>query len=101
MSVLRSGLCLCFFVALAACRREPPPEIKHYSMHGQIIRLDEKDKLATIKHDKIEGWMGAMTMDYPIKNDKDFSALHEGDKIDATVDVQGLDYSLSDIHTSK
>ncbi len=101
MSVLRSGLCLCFFVALASCHREAPPEVKHYSMHGQIVHLDEKDKLATIKHDKIEGWMGAMTMDYPIKNDKDFSALHEGDKIDATVDVQGLDYSLSDIRTSK
>jgi Cu/Ag efflux protein CusF len=44
--------------------------------------------------------MGDMTMDYPIK-EKDFSTLHEGDKIDATVDVQGLDYSLSNIHTSK
>jgi Cu/Ag efflux protein CusF len=87
-------------VALTACHREPAPEVKHFSMHGQIIRLDEKDKLATIKHDKIEGWMGAMTMDYPIK-EKDFSTLHEGDKIDATVDVQGLDYSLSNIHTSK
>ena len=35
----------------------------------------------------------------PASVHKDFSALHEGDKIDATVDVQGLDYSLSDIHT--
>jgi Cu/Ag efflux protein CusF len=100
MSLLQAGACLCVFVTLTACRREPTPEVKHYSMHGQIIRLDEKDKLATIKHDKIEGWMGAMTMDYPIK-EKDFSTLHEGDKIDATVDVQGLDYSLSNIHTSK
>jgi Cu/Ag efflux protein CusF len=100
MSLLRAGGCLCILVALAACHSEPAPKVKHYSMHGQIIRLDEKDKLATIKHDKIEGWMGAMTMDYPIK-EKDFSNLHEGDKIDATVDVQGLDYSLSNIHTSK
>jgi Cu/Ag efflux protein CusF len=92
--------CLCFVLGIAACHKEAAPEVKHYSMHGQIIRLDEKDKLATIKHDKIEGWMGAMTMDYPIK-EKDFSNLHEGDKIDATVDVQGLDYSLSDIRTSK
>lgn len=100
MGRLRFPACLCFVLALAACHREAPPEVKHYTMHGQIVHLDEKDKLATIKHDKIEGWMGAMTMDYPIKA-KDFSSLHEGDKIDATVDVQGLDYSLSDIHTSK
>jgi Cu/Ag efflux protein CusF len=100
MDRLGFAACFCFIVALAACHREPSPQVKHYSMHGQIIRLDEKDKLATIKHDKIEGWMGAMTMDYPIK-EKDFSTLHQGEKIDATVDVQGLDYSLSDIHVSK
>ena len=101
MGRLRFPASLCFVLALAACHHEAPPDVKHYTLHGQIVRLDEKDKLATIKHDKIEGWMGAMTMDYPIKNDKDFSGLREGDKIDATVDVQGLDYSLSDIRTSK
>jgi Cu/Ag efflux protein CusF len=101
MGRLRFPACLCFVLALTACSRPTPPEMKHYSMHGVIVRLDEKDKLATIKHDKIEGWMGAMTMDYPIKNEKDFSALREGEMVDGTVEVQGLDYWVSDIHASK
>ena len=70
-------------VMLAGCSRQSAPveEVKHYSIHGQIVRLDEKDKLATIKHQKIEGFMGAMTMDFPVRDDKEFSSLHEGDKI--------------------
>jgi protein SCO1/2 len=89
------GLCL----TVGACSREKTPpaeEVKHYTIHGQIVRLDAKDKLATIKHQKIEGWMGAMTMDFPVRDEKEFSALHEGDKIDGTVFVQGLDYWVGD-----
>jgi Cu/Ag efflux protein CusF len=95
----RLGALLGFCLTIAACTREPAPEVKRYAIHGQIVRLDGKDKLATIKHQKIEGWMGAMTMDFPVKDDKEFSALHEGDKIDATVFVQGLDYWVGDVHT--
>jgi len=100
MGTPRFATLLCLGVILTACSREPVPEVKHYTIHGQIVRLDAKDKLATIKHQKIEGWMGAMTMDFPVRDEKDFSALHEGDKIDATVFVQGLDYWVGDVHTS-
>ena len=99
MAFPRFGAFLSFCLLLAACSREPAPEVKHYTIHGQIVGLDVKDKLATIKHQKIEGWMGAMTMDFPVKDAKDFAALHEGDKIDATVFVQGLDYWVGDVHT--
>jgi Cu/Ag efflux protein CusF len=97
MGTPRSGWLLCL-LTLVACHREPAPEVKHYAIHGQIVQLDSKDRLATIKHQKIEGWMGAMTMDFPVKDDKDFSALHQGDTIDATVFVQGLDYWVGDVH---
>jgi Cu/Ag efflux protein CusF len=102
MGTLRFGTLLCLCGMLAACSRAPVPaeEVKHYTIHGQIVRLDAKDKLATIKHQKIEGWMGAMTMDFPVRDEKDFSALHEGDRIDATVFVQGLDYWVGDVHTA-
>ena len=46
----------------------------------------------------IEGWMGAMTMDYPIRTKEDFAKLHPGDRIDGTVYVQDEDYSVGDIH---
>jgi Cu/Ag efflux protein CusF len=90
---------LCCLI-LTGCSRPAAPaeEVKHYAIHGQVVRLDGKDKLATIKHQKIEGFMGAMTMDFPVRDDKEFSSLHEGDKIDGTVFVQGLDYWVGDIH---
>ena len=99
MASPRFGAFLVICLLLGACSREPAPEVKHYTIHGQIVGLDAKDKLATIKHQKIEGWMGAMTMDFPVREEKEFSALHEGEKIDGTVFVQGLDYWVGDIHT--
>ena len=95
-------LVLC--VALAGCtpsatKTETKQEaLKRYDLHGEILELDSKDKLATIKHSKIGDWMGAMTMAFPIKEEKEFSALQVGEKIDATVFVQGLDYWVADIH---
>ncbi len=94
-----AGASIYFCLIICACGSKPAEEVKHYSIHGQIVRLDAKDKLATIKHQKIEGWMGAMTMDFPVRDDKEFSALREGEKIDATVFVQGLDYWVGDVHT--
>jgi Cu/Ag efflux protein CusF len=99
MGTPRFGVLLGLCLMLGACSHESPPapEVKQYSIHGQIVRLDGKDKLATIKHQKIEGWMGAMTMDFPVKDEKEFSALHEGETIDATVFVQGLEYWVGGI----
>jgi Cu/Ag efflux protein CusF len=90
-------------MGLTGCAKEAPkqPEVKHYDLHGEVLELDTKDHLAKIKHEKIGDWMGAMTMDFPIKEDSEFSALKVGQKIDATVSVQGLDYWVSGIHPQK
>lgn len=84
---------------MAACSRPTAPaeQVKHYALHGQIVRLDSKDKLATIKHQKIGDWMGAMTMDFPVRDEKEFSQLREGETIDGTVFVQGMDYWVGEI----
>jgi Cu/Ag efflux protein CusF len=83
----------------AACSRESSPkEPEHqYQMEGIVVRLDAKLQTATIKHGPIKGWMEAMTMEYPVPSKSDFAKLHEGDKITATVDVSGSDYSLSHV----
>ena len=52
---------------------------------------------AVIKHDTIEGWMEAMTMEFPVRDKAEFAKLGEGKRIRATVHVQDLDYWLSDI----
>ena len=87
---------------LAACGK-PATEtkaepVRKYDLHGEVLRLDSKDNLATIKHEKIGDWMGAMTMEYSVKPDAEFQKLHVGDKIQATVVVEGdIKYYVTDI----
>jgi Cu/Ag efflux protein CusF len=84
--------------ALIGCNRGPAPSkqsnepLRQYSMRGSVLRLDPQGQIATIKNEKIEGWMESMTMDFPVKDQADFAKLHPGDTIRATVFVQGLEY---------
>ena len=75
--------------------------IKRYPMHGKIISVNAADKSARIDAGPIGDWMGAMTMDYPIRDAAELSKLTAGSTIDATVFVQGDDSWVGDIKTSK
>src|SRR5258708_17004569 len=84
------------FLALAGCQRNPAPKpVAEYQMRGEVVRLDPTGQLATVKHGKIEGWMEAMTMEYPIKDKQEFARLKVGEKIQAKISVQGTDYRIS------
>ncbi len=95
-------------LALTACTKSEPvaekqlkstssEPVKKYELHGVVSRVDPKDKIATIKHGAIGDWMGAMTMDFPVKDDADFAKLEPGKQVDATVYVQGLNYWVGDV----
>jgi len=87
----------------AACggKREPKfdygePKQK-YQLRGKVLRLRPEARVASIAHEKIEGWMEAMTMEFPVPREEDFSRLKEGAVIRATVNVNDLNYWLTDI----
>lgn len=100
-------------LALTACSKSEPvaekitprtetPEkqesLKKYDLRGEVIRVDPHGQIATIKHQPIGDWMGAMTMDFPVKSEADFAKLTPGKQVEATVNVQdGLEYWLSDV----
>jgi protein SCO1/2 len=96
-------IALCFLVCLCTCKNAsqtehaPTGPIERYQLHGQIVQLDSANYIARIKHQKIEGWMEAMTMEFPVKDQTEFQALHTGDEIAATVFVQGTQYWIGDI----
>jgi protein SCO1/2 len=85
--------------ALVGCSQTPPPkaEAKEYKASGEILALDPTAQTAKLKANKIEGWMEAMTMDFPVKDKQEFGKLRVGETISGKVTVQGTDYWLSAI----
>jgi protein SCO1/2 len=85
-------------LALAGCSQAPPPAaLKEYRVTGEVVTLDPAAQTASLKAGKIEGWMEAMTMDFPIKDKQEFEKLKVGTTIHAKVSVQGTEYWLSGI----
>jgi Cu/Ag efflux protein CusF len=78
---------------LAACAAAP--QAKRYAMEGDVKALDPAKQTATIDAGKIGDWMDAMTMEYPVKPDAEFSKLKVGDHIKATVVVDGEKYYVT------
>ena len=70
---------------------------QHYQLHGKILRLRPENRIAVIQHEKIEGWMEAMTMDFPIPSLAEYSKLREGMVIRATVNVNESYFWLTEI----
>ena len=68
--------------------------MRRYTLHGKVKSVDIANKTANIYNEKIEGWMDAMTMEYPVP---DPTKLHAGDSITATVVVNDLNYTLENI----
>src|SRR5687768_6730229 len=96
----RRGLLAAVFApALAACRktRSETAPIREYRLRGHVVRLDTGQRIATIKHQKIEGWMDAMTMDFPVREDRDLKALSQARAIVATVYVQDLEFWIAGV----
>jgi Cu/Ag efflux protein CusF len=80
---------------LAGCAHKAAE--KRYPMQGQIVALDASVHTATIAAGKIDGWMDAMTMEYPVKPDAEFQKLRVGDRIEATVVVGDPAYYVTEI----
>jgi Cu/Ag efflux protein CusF len=103
----RSLAVLLLTAVLGGCNRAPSAlkesnePVKQYALRGSVLRLDADGHIATIKNEKIEGWMEPMAMDFPVKDQADFDKLHAGDTIRATVFVQGLQYWVGNVQPEK
>ena len=103
---MRTCTAMALFVILAGCQQTTAVKeeakdqpVRQYPLHGEVLRLDAQGKIAAIKHEAIGDWMGPMTMEFPVKDAKEFETLRAGEKINATVFVQGdTDYWVGQIH---
>ena len=101
----RRGLVIALAAAagLGGCSRRREPSFEYgepkqrYQLHGVVLRLRAENRMAIIRHEKIEGWMEAMTMEFPVPDPADFAKLKEKSAIHATVCVNDLYFWLRDI----
>ena len=75
-------------------------EAKRYSLKGTVVAVDKAKKKATVKHEEIAGYMGAMTMDFPIREDWVWEDLNPGANIFAELVVDADSYWLEKISIS-
>ena len=62
-------------------------EAKRYQLKGKVVSVDRAQKRATIDHEAVEGYMDAMTMQFPIHEDWVWDDLIPGSEIRAELVV--------------
>jgi Cu/Ag efflux protein CusF len=94
--VLRTFILSISLLALFGCQQQKPAKL--YTVRGVIVKVDPAGKSAGIDAEKIDDWMEAMTMDYPVHDSKVLEGLKPGDHITATVHVpEDLNYWIDDV----
>ncbi len=77
--------------------RTASTEAKRYSLKGKVVAVDKAKKKATIDHEEIPGYMDAMTMDFPIREDWVWEDLNAGADVFAELVVDADGYWLEKI----
>ncbi len=75
-------------VGFTACEKKvsaPAGEAKRYELKGKVVKVDLAGKRVEVDHEKIEGFMDAMTMPFAVKDDTNLAKLQVGDQITATL----------------
>jgi protein SCO1/2 len=80
------------FIGCASNKSTAAPQ--QYTLRGEVLRLDAANRIVTIRHEKIDGWMEAMTMDFPIQDGEALTKYEPGNHIQAVVNVQGLTFTI-------
>ena len=91
-----------FAIALAGCgsskpAQQPAEGPRRYHLDGRVVSVETAKQQVVVDAGDIPGFMGAMTMGYPVKNPNLLTPLSPEDKITADVVVNGNDVYLENI----
>ena len=84
VAVLSASLVGCGKSAPAPAGKE---ETKRYHLVGRVVSIDTQQATLNVDGEEIPGFMGAMTMPYPVHDTKALTSLGPGDEIAADVVV--------------
>ena len=94
--------------ALACAKRDAAPakesaasaSAKRYELRGIVRGVDAAKREVTVDHEEIAGYMDAMTMSFPVRDDPQvFEILRVGDRLQATLVVDEGDYWIEGVLT--
>jgi len=79
------------FLMFGACKSAETPSAsaaaKRYPIKGTVVSVDKPNKSAKIDHEPIDGFMEAMTMDFPVREDWVWDDLTSGSVVHAELIV--------------
>jgi protein SCO1/2 len=84
---MKQIILLCGLLLALGCKREtsaPPISAatnQTYAARGVVQKIAPDLRHATIQHEKIPGYMDAMTMDFPVKDTNELNGISAGDEI--------------------
>jgi len=96
--------CLLLLVVAAGCDRKNPqppagnPAVKTYDVHGIVRQIAPDRHTATIQHQAVPGYMGAMTMDFTVKDTNELKDISPDDEITFKLMVSHDDDWIEGIH---
>ena len=68
-----------------------------YDFKGKVVSIDRSARRVTVDHEAIPGFMGAMTMAYPVRDARVLDTLSAGDEVTAKLVTSDGTYWLEDI----
>lgn len=100
-NAFRARLCLALVLVLSliagACRGGKETEGRRYHLKGTVVQVDKTQGHLVVDHEAIPGFMGAMTMPYPVADASTLDRVSPGDQITADVVVSQNQVRLENV----
>ncbi len=93
LSILSLSLALFFTLACIS----PPPTDRRVSLQGDVVYLYRDAQRVVLRHEAVPGWGQAGLTEIPVRDEAEYRQLRVGQRIAATLIVEGPSEQLIDI----
>jgi mono/diheme cytochrome c family protein len=77
--------------------KAPPAAEQRYPFKGKVVSVERELRQVIVEHEEIKGYMGAMTMPFPLKDEKALGKIKKDDRIEATLVVDSNGWRLENV----
>src|SRR5215208_7529166 len=71
---------------LQGCSQKPS-DGQRYDLKGKVLAVDRARGEVSVDHEEVKGYMGAMTMDFPVRDAEALKVMEAGDQLQAVLVV--------------